>query len=97
MFEQNQKTGRLEISDAPGNRGLVLLRDGRIVRASYLDDEGEPAFLALLELEAGHFRFLSQPVEEGGDGRGAMISPLLMEAARRRDEKAGASQGDTMH
>ncbi len=99
MIEQNQKSGRLEISDPPGNTGLVLFREGRIVRASYRDRAGAEAVLALLDLEEGHFRFLTQPIEDAGE-RGAgpiAVQPLLVEALRRRDERGKATASETMH
>jgi hypothetical protein len=97
MIEQNAKTGRLEIQDPPGREGTVVFRDGRVVCARYRDLEDEAAVHALLRLDEGHFRFLSQPVEEAPGGRTIPIAPLLLEAMRRRDEAQRKSGSETLH
>jgi serine/threonine protein kinase len=97
MIEQNQKSGRLEISDPPGRKGVVVLREGKIVRASYREREAAEAVMALLELEEGHFRFLSQPVEDAAGEAAIAIGPLLLEGMRRRDEQARGSPSETIH
>jgi serine/threonine protein kinase len=99
MVAQNQKSGQLEISDPPGRQGTVTFREGKVLAASYRERGGEKALYALLALDEGHFRFLSQPVEESAAGGAPpiAIAPVLLEAMRRRDERSRSKGSETMH
>jgi hypothetical protein len=91
LIEQTGKTGQLKINDPPGNAGVVVVREGKVLRAEYRGHSAGAAILALLELEEGFFRLLTQPVDEPCESPLA-ISPLLMEAARRQDELLAAPE-----
>jgi DNA-binding response OmpR family regulator len=67
-FHVNQRSGRLTLSreaeNGAGMCGVILLRDGDVIRAEVGSVEGEKALFRLLAWEHGHFGFQSdRPTE----------------------------------
>jgi len=82
-------SGRLEL-ESPTHSGVLGFGDGEVRAAEFQGLDGEDAFFALAEVDDGRFRF--QP--SSGPVQGSMrmaTTPLLMEAMRRRDERAEAA------
>jgi CheY-like chemotaxis protein len=70
-------------------RGRIFIQEGSIVHAALGEETGEKAFQKLLAISGGEFKLL--PFEK--PGKHTIEGPwefLLMEAARVRDEMAGA-------
>jgi CheY-like chemotaxis protein len=83
----------LEVAAADAE-GLIYIEDGQIIHACCGEQTGEPAFYALLAAKGGEFRL--KPFEEPpARSLSGQWEFLLMEAARRRDERAEqtASEG----
>lgn len=87
MLEMERKTGVLEVQgDATGR---IYLRDGTPLRATVAGDppvRGAEAVYALLTWTSGSFRFLAMDLDIA-DEIGMATTHLLMEAARRIDER----------
>ncbi len=79
----------LEVQDRQMT-GRIYIEDGRIVHADAGEIKGEPAFQKLLSLAGGSFQLqhFEPPTERTIEGQWEF---LLMEAARVRDETAGAT------
>ena len=77
----------LEVA-ARGRRGTIYIRDGSLVHAGFGEMTGEPALQEILMLTGGefHHRPFTEPPRETLEGSWEF---LLMEAVRRRDERAG--------
>jgi hypothetical protein len=92
MFEMEKKTGRMTIS-RPDETAMLQLRAGRIVHATIdgllvpLESQSGPeSVYYLLAWKEGAFEFT--PCEISSDDQvGRTTTELLMEGARRRDEK----------
>ena len=87
-LDLGRKTGRVAVA-SDDLRGELLLREGRVVGASFGGLDGEDAAYALLSLGDGTFGFEARAVEEDG-GLNASTASLLMEALRRIDEERRA-------
>ena len=79
----------LEVQDRQMT-GRIYIEDGRIIHAVAGEIKGEPAFQKLLSLAGGSFQLqhFEPPTERTIEGQWEF---LLMEAARVRDETAGAT------
>ncbi len=79
----------LEVQDRQMT-GRIYIEDGRIIHADAGEIKGEPAFQKLLSLPGGSFQLqhFEPPAEHTIEGQWEF---LLMEAARLRDETAGAT------
>ncbi|HVY62093.1 MAG TPA: DUF4388 domain-containing protein, partial [Planctomycetota bacterium] len=102
MVEHNRKSGTLEIHGSPDARGRrlsgnVAFREGRIVSASSsehrpgepratAEHEGADAIYELLLLPSGNFRVIYGDVPAQAGEASIVISAMLMELMRRRDE-----------
>jgi CheY-like chemotaxis protein len=84
-----RKASVLEVVARDGG-GRIFIEDGEIVHAEYGPLQGEPALFQLLGLTGGefHLRPFTRPARPTIDGH---WESLLMEAARLRDEAAGAA------
>ncbi len=86
FLHQGDKSGRLTLASRKKPADLTL-SSGRLTEARYGTLRRGEAIIAMLRLEAGHFRFvpattdLAEPPEDGPD-----VKTLLMEAAWLRDE-----------
>lgn len=87
LVDLNSKSALLEVRSPSGERGQVAFRRGLAVHARAGDLEGRDAVLALLGLEAGHFRLIVQdpPVETEHE---LPMSLILLELMRSRDESS---------
>ncbi len=89
LLDMERKTGALELKRGTFTATL-LLKHGRVMRATVATDGairgGADGIYALLEWTSGDFRFLPAPVEEP-DEVGSSTTALLLEAARRMDER----------
>lgn len=86
----NRATGTLEI-DGGTRRGKLIFRDGCIVNATDEQHrEGEAVAYHLFECRSGRFAFTPEPVGSTGSIE-VGTEALMLEAARRIDEGAGAS------
>lgn len=83
----------LEIA-AGDAEGLIYIEDGQLIHACCGGQTGEPALYALLASRGGEFRLkpFEQPPLRSLSGQWEF---LLMEAARRRDERAGQTAAET--
>jgi hypothetical protein len=96
VLEGGKKTGRLLIT-CIGATGSIFLKEGRVVAASYeSENEGtfddHEAFYRMITLDDGVFELLSEDIDF--DPRMLETTQaLLMEAARRVDEKNRDSGG----
>ncbi len=89
MFNLNQKTGVLQL-ELDGGNGVVVFRDGEVIRAAYNQKKDREAFFALIQEREGRFKFMpGLPLSEDMDAPilGDFIK-LLMEGVRRIDESA---------
>lgn len=89
MLEMERKSGILSLSRGRA-RARLLCRDGQIVRAELLGDDGTSrrgieAITAMLTWSEGRFDFVPSVVQSA-DEIGVRTTHLLMEAARRVDE-----------
>ena len=89
LLDMERKTGALELKRG-ALTATLLLKHGRVMRAAVATDGGirggADGVYALLEWTSGDFRFLAAPVDEP-DEVGAATTALLIEAARRMDER----------
>jgi len=86
LIEINRKTGVLSLQDGD-RRGKLFFTEGRAIHAEYRDHLGDEAALELLSCAKGSFRFYAR---EHANIQATIKRPttvLLMEAARRADEK----------
>lgn len=104
LLELGARSGVLVIDGGPVGSGRVVVRRGRVVSVAAADGRNAldvpAAVAALLELPSGRWSFhAGEPAgvpEAAGvpDGHaGTSIGALLVEAARRRDERALAPAG----
>lgn len=89
MLEMERKSGILSLSRGRA-RARLLCRDGQIVRAELLGDDGTSrrgveAITSMLTWSEGRFDFVPSVVQSA-DEIGVRTTHLLMEAARRVDE-----------
>lgn len=99
LLELGRRSGRLLVDGGPLGGGWVQLDDGFVVATATTSDRTDAGdhvgvVAALLELEAGRWAFHA---DEGGDmdvattcvnqRAGVRVSALLVDAARRRDER----------
>jgi DNA-binding response OmpR family regulator len=86
VLSVDHATGVVEVS-AEGAAARILVRDGQVVRAAYLDgsSEGADAIYRLVTLHDGQFAFVESRVT-GPDEIGLPVMELLLEGARRADE-----------
>lgn len=89
MLEMERKSGILSLSRGRA-RARLLCRDGQIVRAELLGEDGTgrrgiEAITAMLTWSEGRFDFVPSVVQSA-DEIGVRTTHLLMEAARRVDE-----------
>ncbi len=89
LLDMERKTGALELKRG-SLTATLLLKHGRVMRATVAIEgaikRGADGVYALLEWTSGDFRFLAAPVDEP-DEVGATTTMLLLEAARRMDER----------
>jgi len=85
----NRKSSVLEVN-ASNDAGRIFIEDGSIIHAESRAQQGEPALFQLLALSGGEFQLrpFAKPARQTIDGH---WESLLMEAARLRDEAAGAA------
>ncbi|NUM34898.1 MAG: DUF4388 domain-containing protein [Candidatus Brocadiae bacterium] len=85
-IDMSGKNGILQIESFQGEKGILGLREGRILYARCGDLKGEEAVFHFLSWGSGQFRFIQGEFQEqpniGMDTMG-----LLMEGCRRMDEK----------
>jgi len=88
FLELHQKSGRLVVS-APPLEGEIVLREGAIAHAQAGQLMGSEAALALLDVEAGTFRFVAQSRPGAGPATPLRLRPsvLAIEVMRKRDER----------
>ncbi len=86
MIELNHKTGIL-VFHHDEERGAVFFTSGRAVHAEYGRLTGDAAALGLLSFTGGSFQFLSDAAVPPARTIERSSVSLLLEAARRRDEK----------
>jgi pSer/pThr/pTyr-binding forkhead associated (FHA) protein len=90
MLEATRKTGRLDVR-GPGWRGAVWFAAGAVIGCEYASREAtladHEAFYGLMALFQGSFEFSPEPPTFQPRMR-VPVQGLLMEAARRMDEKA---------
>jgi CheY-like chemotaxis protein len=82
----NRRSGRL-VLDPAGERGEILLRDGRVADASAGAVRGEKALYRLLTRREGPFTFAPGPVE-GPATIDRRVEEVVLEGARHADEAA---------
>lgn len=85
MLELERLTGHLVV-ERQGDRGVISVKDGRVVHAELTNREGSAfdCVTQLLSWSDGHFVFKAEPV--AAEGHGERLSVVLLEAARRLDE-----------
>ena len=89
FIAMSRLSGRLEL-DSKTHSGVLGFGEGEVRDAEYQGMAGEDAFFALAEVDDGRFRFQPSSGPVQGDMKMA-TTPLLMEAMRRRDERAEAA------
>ncbi len=90
LIELNQKTGVLVFHEGD-RRGKVYFSGGRAVHAEYRELLGDAAALELLSLVRGTFRFFARESVSVQTTIRRTTGSLLLEAARRTDERPGNS------
>lgn len=107
LLELGSRSGVLVVDGGPLGAGRVLLGRGRVT-AVVTRDGGRAADVAtavadLLELPRGRWTFYAVEAaaaapDEGSSGSGtASIGAILVEAARRRDERARVAAADAVN
>lgn len=90
LLELERRSGRLQV-DSRGERGVLWLRDGDVVRVDLVGGAhipaGLPRLMHVLDWERGDFA-LSAERPEGEDELTMRTTLVLLEHARRRDEGA---------
>ena len=87
IFNINQKTGILTITELPKGSARFSFRQGALIKAKYDDIIGEGAFYEILQEPEGRFRFTPGiPTEEFEIPEIGYFMKLLMEGMRRLDE-----------
>ncbi|KAA3643511.1 MAG: DUF4388 domain-containing protein [Chloroflexi bacterium] len=81
---QDNKTAKL-IIERNGNHASVYFASGKVVHASFADEQGEEAFFQMLAWEDGKFT-LENDVQSPEETIQRSWSGLLLEGARRFDE-----------
>jgi DNA-binding response OmpR family regulator len=86
-LEQNRRSGTLEIS-AMGEKGRLVVRQGRMYSADFLGLKNTEAVLAMAGLDDGSFRFLPSRIDEDATDAEDLpgLQVLLMDAAWVADE-----------
>ncbi len=105
LLELGGRSGVLVVDGGPRGGGCIRLRRGRVLGVSTGTSEaataGEhaAAVATLLELPAGHWAFHTTTDASGSGGartaaedEGTRVSAILVEAARRRDERTRADR-----
>jgi pSer/pThr/pTyr-binding forkhead associated (FHA) protein len=95
VLELNCRSGQL-VFQLPGkNPGLLVFSEGRISHGEFLEKEPREAVLALLQVSEGQINFLSTEDLSFETTITDATSLLLLEAARRSDERARKASGDS--
>jgi pSer/pThr/pTyr-binding forkhead associated (FHA) protein len=85
--ELNSRSGVIALEAADGTVGEIVFSDGAPLRATYGDEHGEKAILAMLSLSRGHFTYTPATVRLPGARQvEASFMKLLVEASRLSDE-----------
>ncbi len=107
LLELGARTGVLVVDGGPLGGGRVRLRDGRVVSAAYgahtsaAPEDLAEAFAGLLAVGAGRWAFHAAGAGDAGNSHAAVgrfegvrVSAILVDAARRRDERVRAAVGE---
>jgi hypothetical protein len=89
LFEMERRSG-VVLLYARGRRGQINIRMGKIVRAATSGDaplNGKEALYALLAWRSGRFQYRPGPVKGEEGELDLSTSHVLLEAARRSDER----------
>lgn len=84
ILAQAQKEGLLRIN-AGGNSGIISIRDGNIMDASFMDLAGEDALVKLFGLTEGHFNY--EPHEVATGALSKPVNFIIFEVIRLIDER----------
>ena len=87
LVEMEQKTCLMEVKGAGRDQGLIYFKKGVLYDAQFGSVTGKEAALSILELEDVKIRFRSLPSKKIKRSIDTRLMNLLMESARRKDEK----------
>lgn len=92
LLNSSQKTGILTITQLPGGTARFSLRQGGIVRASYVGKTGKDAFYEILMEKKGVYKFTpGLPPEDFDAPEIGFFMKLLMQGLQKADEQRKAT------